>query len=337
MKKILSIICPIYNSEDTISKLIESLINQEFKDYELILVNDGSTDDTLSIIKNYQKKCENITVIDKKNTGVCDSRNVGIHAASGKYITFADSDDYYSDDFFEKIIPELKKDDFELLYYNAVFVKFNKASGFLVKPKKDFSFEEPNGLKKYLNGNFSKKIGQAPWNKIYVSKIIKENNILFEKEQKRGTELLFNMRYVSYISKYRYFNESLYYYVYDFKLFSQKKNKNIAIQENLKYYDHVIDYCKSSKMDNYMPYVGVFYLIRIPSIILAEANNLNYKSGKENLKKYFNNKKIKSSLKFVRLRFVPFRYLHLYFMYKLHLFQLLYLFTYQASKFMQKK
>ena len=89
-----SIIVPIYNTEKYLSKCIESLINQTFKNIEIILVNDGSTDSSLDICLNYEKIDSRISVINKKNEGPSESRNVGIMQASGKYILFNDSDDY---------------------------------------------------------------------------------------------------------------------------------------------------------------------------------------------------------------------------------------------------
>lgn len=104
---LLSIICPAYNAEKTIGKLIESIIQQDFKNYEFIILNDGSKDKTFEVIKKYAKKYKNIVAVDKPNTGVGDTRNEGLKIAKGKYITFADADDWYSEDFFEKIIPEI--------------------------------------------------------------------------------------------------------------------------------------------------------------------------------------------------------------------------------------
>ena len=101
---LLSIICPAYNAEKTIGKLIESIVSQKYKNYEFIILNDGSKDKTFEVIEGYAKKYKNIVAIDKPNTGVGDTRNEGLKIAKGKYITFADADDWYSDYFFEKII-----------------------------------------------------------------------------------------------------------------------------------------------------------------------------------------------------------------------------------------
>ena len=89
-----SVIVPVYNTYDYLNKCLDSLVNQSFKDYEIIIVNDGSTDDSEKIIKKYQKKYSNIKYYYKENGGLSSARNYGIKYANGDYIAFVDSDDY---------------------------------------------------------------------------------------------------------------------------------------------------------------------------------------------------------------------------------------------------
>ena len=95
-----SIIMPTYNVEDYIKMAIDSVLNQSEKDYELIVVNDGSTDNTKRICEEYSKK---ITLINKKNGGLSDARNEGVKKATGEYIIFIDSDDYWDKDLLKEI------------------------------------------------------------------------------------------------------------------------------------------------------------------------------------------------------------------------------------------
>ena len=99
-----SIIIPIYNGEKYLERCINSLLNQSYKNNEYIFINDGSTDNTLNILKKYAKKDERIVIIDKKNTGVSDSRNKGIEKATGDYICFCDSDDMYEENYIETML-----------------------------------------------------------------------------------------------------------------------------------------------------------------------------------------------------------------------------------------
>ena len=101
-KVFFSIIVPCYNVEKYIEKTIKSILTQTFDDFELILVNDGSTDKTKNILDEYFQKDKRINVINKKNSGVSEARNEGIKIAVGKYIYFLDGDDYITNDFYQK-------------------------------------------------------------------------------------------------------------------------------------------------------------------------------------------------------------------------------------------
>lgn len=109
MSNKISIIVPIYNTEKYLERCLQSLINQEYKNIEIILVNDGSNDNSLNICNEYKNKDERIIVIDKEHTGVADTRNIGISKATGNYIGFVDSDDYIDKDMFKKLINGAEK------------------------------------------------------------------------------------------------------------------------------------------------------------------------------------------------------------------------------------
>ena len=103
-----SIIIPVYNARDSIAKCIDSIINQTFLNFEVILVNDGSTDDTLSVLLKYEHDYENIRVINKRNEGVAVTRNKAIFEAKGKYIMFIDNDDFIDKDYIETFYKEIE-------------------------------------------------------------------------------------------------------------------------------------------------------------------------------------------------------------------------------------
>ena len=100
MKDLISVIIPVYNGENDIKKCIDSVINQTYKNLEIIIINDGSTDNTFKILKEYKNKYgDKLVVIDQKNKGQAIARNNGIKKSTGKYITFLDADDYLKKDF----------------------------------------------------------------------------------------------------------------------------------------------------------------------------------------------------------------------------------------------
>lgn len=114
MSDLLSIIIPIYNEEKYLPRCIESVLQQTHRDFELLLINDGSTDRSIDICTKYQKKDSRIRVIDKSNEGVSATRNLGIKEAKGDYVSFIDSDDFVDKDIYRVLLSQMTKDKTEL-------------------------------------------------------------------------------------------------------------------------------------------------------------------------------------------------------------------------------
>lgn len=124
----LSVIIPAYNSEKTLSQTLDSVLNQQCKDIEVIIVNDGSSDNTETICKEYCKNYENIKYFKKNNSGVSDTRNLGIENAEGTYIAFLDSDDIWDPKYYDdKLNEQLKSEEYDILVFSSCFsdMKFN--------------------------------------------------------------------------------------------------------------------------------------------------------------------------------------------------------------------
>ena len=114
----ISIIVPIYNAGKYLDRCINCLINQTYDNIELILLNDGSTDDSIKIMENYKKKDTRIIIVDKENSGVSDTRNIGIKKATGKYICFCDADDMYDKDYIKIMYEIIKKENVDVVRCN---------------------------------------------------------------------------------------------------------------------------------------------------------------------------------------------------------------------------
>ena len=174
----ISIIVPIYNSEKYLKEAIESLIHQTLKEIEIILVNDGSTDNSQKICENYAKLDERIKLINKKNGGLSDARNVGLKNANGKYIMFLDSDDKFEEDSCEymyNVIEETKSD-----YVIGNYIIIDNDGKKWEKPAFD---QEKYKYFKISNSDFEKSffvMNSTAWNKIYNTKFLVENNIKFD-------------------------------------------------------------------------------------------------------------------------------------------------------------
>ncbi len=161
-----SVIVPIYNSEKYLKKCLDSLVNQTFKNIEIILVNDGSTDNSEDIIKQYLKD-KRIIYLKKENGGQASARNLGLSKAKGDYISFIDSDDYVDLDMFEKLN--------ECTFDNDIILS-------------DYYYTKENqdNYVKLFNGNAGNiintdywKFDTCPWNKFYKKSFLIENNFSF--------------------------------------------------------------------------------------------------------------------------------------------------------------
>ena len=202
-----SIIVAAYNIEDYIKRCMYSIVNQTFKDIEIIVVNDGSTDNTLNIINDFAKNDARIKIIDKKNGGLIEARKSGLEIASGEYILFLDGDDWLHLEAIEKLYQEAKKDNFDIVLYNFYLAYDNN------KLEEKSSFEEiVKHEDDYLKLSLTGQIGANIWAKFLKRKFLIDNNIEFVKnityaEDVATTNLLF-----MYSPKVSTIDENLHYY-----------------------------------------------------------------------------------------------------------------------------
>ena len=168
-KKDISIIVPIYNAEKYLNKCIDSIIHQTKKELEIILINDGSTDDSENIIKQYDDR--RIKYFKNKNQGIGKTRNFGINKATGKYIMFLDSDDFLELDACEKMFEKAEKDELDIVMcdYYRFFDNGKKEEVKLPDFKNSSLKDNPNIISEHL----------SPWAKIYERDLLKKNNIKF--------------------------------------------------------------------------------------------------------------------------------------------------------------
>lgn len=171
----ISIIIPVYNGENYIKKCIDSLINQTKRDIEIIIVNDGSTDNTEKIIKEYDD--ERIKYFKNKNKGIGYSRNFGIIKSTGNYLMFIDSDDYIEENACEELFDRCKKDDLDLLVCDFYREFSNK------KVKED-RLEDFSNTKLIDNPKLLNIVNLSPWNKLYRRDLIIKNDIRFIEDLK---------------------------------------------------------------------------------------------------------------------------------------------------------
>ena len=167
-----SIIVPIYNIEDYIEECILSVINQSFDNYELILVDDGTPDNSGKICDNYEKKYKKIKVIHKKNGGLSDARNAGIKVAKGEYILFLDGDDILFNNCLETIDSLIGKETIDLL--SCDFCIYGEK-----EKKKEPCKKRINSLEDYIM--IMQDIPWSAWRNVYRRDLFLKNNLEFEK------------------------------------------------------------------------------------------------------------------------------------------------------------
>lgn len=175
MKNKISIIVPIYNAEQYLRKCIDSLIKQTKLELEIILVNDGSTDATEKIIKEY--KDERIRYFKNKNQGIGKTRNFGISKATGEYIMFVDSDDSLVPNACELLLEKAIKDNCDLVICDF-YKEYDTGE---IKEEKLISFDDTKLKEK---PELISKINLSPWNKLYKASLIQDNNIIFIEDLK---------------------------------------------------------------------------------------------------------------------------------------------------------
>lgn len=246
----ISIIVPIYNTEKYLNRCIESIINQTYKNLQIILIDDGSTDNSAKICEEYSKKDDRILFIGKENTGVSDTRNLGIKKASGKYIGFVDSDDFVQEYMFEKLYNNIVKYDVDMSICEYEENIRNK----------EIKLLNSNELLECILGD--KGPGGFLWNKLYKKSIIEENNILLNKKIYICEDLLFNCEYIEKVNKAVSINEKLYNYVYREDSASNKKinSKWLTV---LDAYDEMDKIYKNKDKKTYDVFLWFYVLMNI--------------------------------------------------------------------------
>ena len=200
----LSIIIPVYNVEQYISKCIESVINSTFQDYELILVDDGSTDESGEICDVYAAKDNRIKVIHQENGGVSYARNIGMNNSSADWITFIDSDDYVSPTYIERLFEAVEAYP-EADYIHAGCTLFGD------NHETSIEYEYENLYSADKNILFSEFRG-LPFAKLFRKEIIIKYHIVFDEHLKAQEDLLFNLDYIIHVNAYVFMSMYEYYH-----------------------------------------------------------------------------------------------------------------------------
>ncbi len=222
-----SVIVPVYNAEKTLHRCVDSILAQTFTDFELILVNDGSSDDSGNICDEYAIDDSRVIVIHKENGGVSSARNKGIDAVKGEWISFVDSDDLIAPEFFSSFSYDADLEICGIKLFGTTHSQQLPDSQHL---------QNTNEIYAWLTSNCHRGYVPSPWAKIFRTSIIKNNNIRFNPSIIRGEDAIFNFDYILYCNSIKLFNVATYHYYYITEIALIGSKYAISAQT---YYNHI--------------------------------------------------------------------------------------------------
>ena len=234
---LVSIVVPVYNAKDYLEACLDSIINQTYKNIEIILIDDGSNDGSGDVLDVYAQKDKRIKVVHNTNHGVSYTRNYGISIATGSKILFIDSDDIVDLDYVKKLVEPLQSDDYDLVIcgINDVNVKKNK-----IKARK-FPEKLTGNLQDDFCALFMMPIITGPVTKLYDAAILKNKKVYISEDISFNEDVMFNLQYLRHIEKYAIVKEALYNYL---RRPSQSLSKNRS-EKNFKSVLKVADALKN--------------------------------------------------------------------------------------------
>lgn len=294
---LVSIIVPVYNVEKYLKKCVDSLINQSYKDFEILLIDDGSTDSSRIICDEYANKYNFITSYHKKNSGLGLTRNYGMRYAKGKYITFVDSDDFVTPKMLENLVANIKKARADFVIGSFSRVDQN-GKCFFKKHYKNEIFAGNQILDKLcprvLGGlpNKNDDIKASVWNNLYNFEFIKENNLLFLSERKYVSEdIAWTIQCLKFANTVAVTSDSDYCYRVNNNSLSRKYNSQKFYLYNT-FYKYILKEISNLGLDDdAIVRFQKQYLINLAASIFQEKNN-NFKIAYSNIKKICNDKTV---------------------------------------------
>ena len=278
-----SVIIPVYNTESYIAQCLDSMINQTLKETEIICVDDGSTDNAINILREYERKDSRIKVIAQENKGAGAARNAAIEIAKGKYFVFVDADDYAEPDYLELMYNKIISQDSDICVCSAAREDVKSNRFFIEKRLLDLSLAPKKDVFSHKDDpkNFLQFTNTVAWNKMFKRELILKNNLRFQ-EIERCNDYFFVYACLIKADKIT---------IVDKVLYTQRINHGINLHSAL----YRSPFCfleASSKLYNWMIDQGLYEELQssfIKSFIrLSDYNVLRCKDHKDLYIKMFN-------------------------------------------------
>lgn len=315
-----SIIIPVYNAELYLQRCLDSIVNQCFTNIEIIVIDDGSIDNSLNILKSYQNKDKRIKILKNLGSGVSQARNFGIQNALGKYIMFVDSDDWISEDMIEIMYNKAESENADMIMctYIREFKNGSKEKAFNLPEISTYENEaiKSDLLRKLIgpvkeelrNPEYLDALGTV-WAKLYRSDVIKSNDIQFIDLEKIGSseDTLFNIYTFNKLNKVIFINKPMYHYRRtNSKSITSKYNPKLKEQRKL-FFKYIMNFLDEHKFD------FIFYealnnrictsVLGLGLIECSQDNKISHISKVKNIKIILNQNYIKEAYKGLNLSY----------------------------------
>lgn len=311
---LISIIVPIYNAENYLKQCIGSILSQTYTDFELILVNDGSTDNSFEICNRYEKIDDRVHVITKTNSGVSDARNQGLEFASGEFICFVDADDRIKEDFVEVLYRELLCDDVDVVFCGFQY----DYDGRLIdkKPRMPSGVYHTTDIKKVIidDGTMSGILFGSACCAMYKKGIIEEHGLAFNKEIKLNEDGLFNIEYCAQANRVKVLSDQ-YLYIYRQNESSATKMPTVVNRAAVAT-AKIAEICKDQEIDmNLNQQLGARKVTEAFWMVLklcSDKNPNNLNNTVKSLKILLSDVELRDSYQYINLREIN-KYKHVYY------------------------
>lgn len=247
----ISVIVPVYNAEKYIDRCMKSIYDQTFTDYEIILVNDGSTDNSDEICRRYRDQDDRVTYIKKENEGAGSARNKGIEVAKGEYLAFPDVDDWFEPEMYSELYELAKRGDYDVVFSGVNFYSLVNDSSVVFSRKavcEVCSFHSMDECRKNVMSFFPTSIiFDSPCNKLYKRSVAIKNKVRYS-NTRRCQDAMFNIDFYDCVQSAISINKAYYNYIENTTESTNRKFPITYIDINVLYFDKLISTLKSWNM-----------------------------------------------------------------------------------------
>lgn len=241
---LISVVIPVYNTAPYLEKCLESVVNQTYQNLQVIIINDGSTDNSAEICQKFSEKDDRIEFINKQNEGVSIARNIGIEKSKGEWIYFLDSDDFIDLNMFEYLIETVFKKECDVIQFGIRSFKNNQ----LVSERLPSNNKEYTDLRKFIEENQLKPI--SAWLHLIHTSLVKNNSLYFNENLKHGEDMLFMYSTYSYARKIFVLDKVFYNQVLSPNSASRKPIKAKVIFDKLLFLSEICKFAKKNHKIN---------------------------------------------------------------------------------------